>query len=485
MLKYRIYSLPVIVALLFTAVLTQSGCHENTIINSKIAPSNNSDSVYSYTMPLIITHTYLSDSTVTSTNIGGIPIYEGVGAISDPYFGTMVGSTYFQIIPNVFNNVFAPLDSVTVDSAILLMPFSGLVYGDTSDRLLTQSYQVFYMTDSIGYSSTYFSYSTKAIDVANPLSDPTPVNLYSIKDTTSVNGIYYNKGMRIKLKLPSFMSRLTNAINQAVTSSTPPTAFINAFNGICVRPANTNMFAKAFPYFQLDGADRYSEANIAVYYHHTNFATPDTLIQIYYFNSSICAHFNNITKTYSHSPVNALYHSTAANDNIIALQNQPGPNVDIIIPGIKLIPKGVAINKVQLQLALLPGRYNPAMLFAPEKLSPLGVGINNYPIGVGVGLEYNIADRYPLTSLSPLGVMGGYIDSVTRNGTKVYIYTLDFPREIMASIQSNNDTIHLHISGTQDFYGAFHMVAGGGNYADTNYRAKINVVYSKLKTPLP
>ena len=50
----------------------------------------------------------------------------------------------------------------------------------------------------------------------------------------------------------------------------------------------------------------------------------------------------------------------------------------------------------------------------------------------------------------------------------------------MASIFAKNDTIHLHINGTEDFYGAFHMVAGGGNYPDSNYRAKIKIVYSKL-----
>ena len=30
----------------------------------------------------------------------------------------------------------------------------------------------------------------------------------------------------------------------------------------------------------------------------------------------------------------------------------------------------------------------------------------------------------------------------------------------MASIAAKNDTLHYHINGTQDFYGAFHLVAG-------------------------
>jgi hypothetical protein len=485
-LNHSFNSIRAVVLLLFVALITGAGCRENTIINSKVAPSNNSDSVYLYTLPTIITHTYNSDSTVTSTNIGGIPIYQGIGAISDPYFGTITGSTYFQIIPTLVANLYDPVaDSVAVDSAVLFMPYSGLTYGDTANTSSSQSYQVFYMQDSMGFNTTYYNYNTKSIDLSNPLSDPTPVNIYGIKDTFSINGIYYFNGMRFKLKLPALMGKLINALNYASSVSAgvdPNAAFISSFNGICVRPTNSTVFASAIPYFQLNGADQYSEANITVYYHSTKYGVIDTQSQVYYFNSGICAHFNNITRSYSHAPVNALFHSTAANDNIIALQNLPGATLDIIVPGIKSIPAGAVINKVELQLTLLPN-YNNTAFFAPEKLSPLGVGTNTYPIGVGAGLEYNIADRYPLTSLSPLGVMDGYLHTSIKNGDTLNTFTLDFPREVMASIQANNDTMHLHIYGTQDFYGAFHMVAGGGSYPDPNYRAKIIVVYSKLKKP--
>jgi hypothetical protein len=51
----------------------------------------------------------------------------------------------------------------------------------------------------------------------------------------------------------------------------------------------------------------------------------------------------------------------------------------------------------------------------------------------------------------------------------------------MQAIAMKSDTIHLQINGTSDYYGAFHMVAGGGSYPDSNYRAKFKVVYSQLK----
>ncbi len=476
-MDHRFISLRVIIVFIFIAAIAQTGCRENTLINSKVAPANNAVGVWDTALSCI-THTYYDDTVITSTNIGGLSVFQGVGAISDPFFGTMTGATYFQVIPATFNS--SQYDSTTIDSAFLFMPYSGFTYGDTTNQSLTQTYQVFYLNDSLGYNSNYYSFDSKAIDAVTPLSDPTTVNLYHLKDTFSVNGVYYTKGMRIPLKLTALMNRINPAQAILTTSTAPATDFINLFNGICVRVANPLQSATAFPYFKLDGTTMYDEATILVYHHHPSYSPVDTMKEQYFFSTGTCAHFNNITKSYTHSPVSNLLHSTQANDSVIALQNQPGASIDIIIPGIKKIPAGV-INKAELQLTLLPAYNSNSFLFYPEKLYPLGIANGTYPAGIGAGLAYNIADRYPLTSLSPLGVLDGYIHTFTRRGITVQTFTIDLPREVMASIAAKNDTIHLHINGTQDFYGAFHMVAGGGSYSDTLYRPKLIVVYSKLK----
>jgi len=473
-LNHHYISLRVIILFAFIVALTQTGCRENTLINSNVAPANNAVNVFSVSLPCI-THTYYSDTVITSTNIGGLSITQGVGVISDPFFGTMVGSTYFQVMPASFDS--GLYTGTVIDSAVLFMPYGGFTYGDSANQTQTQTYQVFYLNDSLGYNSIYYSFNTKAIDASIPLSAPTAVNLYNITDTYSVNGIYYTKGMRIPLKLPVLLKHLLPAQGILSSSTQPSTDFINLFNGVCVMPVNPQQPNTVFPYFQLDGSDIYSEAEILVYHHVPGIDTAVT--EQYYFNTGTCAHFNSITKSYSHAPVSALLASTQANDSIIALQNQPGASIDVIIPGISKIPNGI-INKAELQLTLVPGYNSNPYLFPPEKLTPLGVGNATYPIGVGPGVEYNVADRYPLTSLSPLGVMDGYLHTFVRNGVTLQTFTIDIPREVMASIAAKNDTLHLHINGTQDFYGAFHMVAAGGSYRDTLYRPQLFVVYSKL-----
>ena len=473
-------------------IFTQTGCRENTLIRSKVLPANDTVGVKSYTLNCI-THTYYDDTAITSTDIGGIPCYQAVGTYYDQFFGTMVGSTFFQVsFGSVPNNVFA---GYTIDSAILVLPYSGFTYGDTSSAFssLTQTYQVFYMLDSLSNPAitNYFSYSSKPVDISNPLSDPTTVNIYHIRDSVGTYTQDYNyPALRIKLRIPALMQHLNPALNLLSTSTNLPQDWFNAFNGICVMPANTNPLMiphgpSAMPYFQLDGSTEYSEAGILVYSHLAGTSAPviDTAPIVFPFDPTICSHFNNITRSYSRYPVNNLLRSSQVNDSIIVLQNQPGASLDILIPGMKSIPKGVVISNAQLQLNLLTiplyaSDTNSAQL--PERLYPVGIGNATYPTGVGNGVAYNLADRYPTTSLTPLAYMDGYWHLLTVGSNVLETYTINIPREVMASIAANNDTLHLHITGTQDFYGAFKMVAGGGTYSNPLYQPKFVITYSKL-----
>ncbi len=478
-MKRQLFSLSYFVLALTAFVVLVSGCRENTLIRSKVLPANDTVGIRTVALPCI-THTYYDAFAITSTDIGGIPIYQGVGVYTDPFFGVMTGSTYFQVTTNDYYNVFSDMK---IDSAVLILPYSGFTYGDTGNTSLTQSYQVFYLLDSLGDPAfvNYFANSTKPLDLSDPLSDPVTVNVHQLSDSFGSNILAVNSpALRIRLRLPALMKNLSPALNMLATSSNPTQDFFNAFHGICVMPANTRQGTTAIPYFRLDGTNAYDKAGILIYYHDPS-VTParDTdFIEQYYFSTSNCSHFNNITRSYSRYPVNQLLHSSLANDSIITLQNQPGTSIDIVIPGIKSLPSGV-INNAQLQLHLLPN-YTTDTTLLPERLYPIGVANANYPSGMGDGVEYNLADRYPITSLSPLYFMDGFYHPITSAGVNMRTFTINLPREVMNSIAAKNDTIHLHLTGTQDFYGAFRMVAGGGSYPDTAYRPKLIVVYSKL-----
>ena len=444
----------------------------------------------------VITHTYFDDTVQTDLNYNGLPAYQAVGNMSDPFFGTMTASTFFQIVPGSPGYdpwLDASITNLTIDSAVMVLPYTygSLVYGDTSNQNLTQTYQVFYMLDTMGYYSIYYSFSNKAIDALNPISDPVTINTYHLMDSSNISGVDH-AGLRIHLN-NYFIGILKLALANSYAASDPSASFLTAFNGICVRPSDSREMSLSMPYFVLNGVDQYSTAGVILYYHYysSTTGTYDTVTQLYEYNNEICTHFNQINKSYSRYPVNALINSGSKNDSIIALQNQPGASFDVKVYGINAIPKGVVINKAELQFTMLGGQYNPPnpilgpdSLGPPTRLYPTAFSIGNgkggvYPDSATAANQiYLVADRYPVTSTTPLEVMDGYLH--TFPGTSNNVFTVDIPRELMQAIVEGSDSLHFHINGTQDFYGAFHLVAAGGGYSDSTLRAKFVITYSKL-----
>ena len=137
------FSLLALVALL-ALTITGTGCKEGSIIDAKISPSDTALGVYSAELGCV-TRTYYDDTAVSGLFISGLPVYQGAGHITDPFFGTMTGYTAFQVIPD--NPSIAVYNNATIDSAFLVLPYAGYTYGDTSDQSLTQTYQAFFLDE--------------------------------------------------------------------------------------------------------------------------------------------------------------------------------------------------------------------------------------------------------------------------------------------------------------------------------------------------
>lgn len=472
--------LKLIFAVLAIVVIGFSACRERTLISSSLSPANDTAGVRADTLSCI-THTFYSDDVITSFNASGAYEYQAVGTLTDSFFGTTTAATFFQISnPSVLLTIDSPVLN-RIDSVVLSVPYSGFSYGDTGNLGLTQSYQVFYMDDSIGYNSIYFPYSNKPINIGSPLSEPVTVNLHKLSDSVRVANVNYQPALRIRLKTNEVMSKITYAIAAGAASTTSPAvAFVDAFKGICLRPSNLMQYNKVLPYFVLNGSDDYSRAGILVYYHTA--ALPDSVQHLAFtHDQALNAHFNNITRSYSRFPVNKLYNSIQANDSIVGLQNQPGACIDLKVYGlVSKIPKDVVINKAELQISLIPSLNTPK-LFTSDQIYPLGVGNGVFPAGATAGAEYTVLDRYPITSTSAYTVLDGTPHNISYGSTGITTYTIGIPREVISSIAAGNDTLHYHIRGTQVLYGAYRMIAAGGNYSDIRYKAKLIVVHSSLK----
>ena len=91
-----------------------------------------------------------------------------------------------------------------------------------------------------------------------------------------------------------------------------------------------------------------------------------------------------------------------------------------------------------------------------------------------------VQDGYPITDTFGYNFVGGRGNTVTIGSKTTTQYVLNLPREALHTIQTKS-VLHLRLIGTVDYPAAFRLFAAGGNYADTNYRMRLNIVYSTLK----
>lgn len=445
-------------------LFAETGCKENTILNANVAPAI--DNINAVDTSLEVScHTIFFDSLVTSNSFSGISIIHGLGTVTDPYFGKTNAGIYFQVVPPSTNFGF-PTNIDRIDSAVLILPYSGYTWGDTALNI-KQKFTAYRVTEDMSKDSSYYAFSTKAYDKNNPLGSVN-VTIDNLSDSVYVGRTYNDSisgkypHLRIPLSKTAFIDQVQSKSGSDELSG--PTQFIDYFKGFYLE-ADPRSNGAAIPYFYLDGSTDYTRAGVIFYYHLTDDTATYTVSFPY--TSTNCAHFNHITRSYRGSMAEDKI-GTNISDPVL-LQNLPGCEIDVIISGIQKIPAYSLVNKAQL-VVTRTSTASEDIYAPPYRLYPIGID--------STGATYTIADGYPITSTAPLAFIDGTIKESDANISQTH-YLLNMPREIQAAMKAGKDTVHLHLTGTTDFPGAFRLVAEGNNGG--NNRMRFNVVYTKLK----
>jgi hypothetical protein len=385
--------------------------------------------------------------------------------VKDPFAGTTASSIYMQVVPSITGFNFS---GVTVDSMILVLPYAGFTWGDTTTKS-KHNVSVYTINQSFSKDSTYFNFnrlSTDATPVGTAVLFTGPTTTGVIQDPTKVHGVDRASHLRVRMSA-SFVTKFTDALKSDTTFA----GFTTALPGVMIS-VDTTGAGQTIPYFRLNqGSDIYTQAGI-VAYAHTNGAT-DTLTYLFPYDEKNAAHFNRITRNYfnPHSNAADLLQSTATNDSRVMMQNGPGTAIDLQLPYIqKLSNDPIVIVKAELVFT----EYDTASAeeyFGPARLYPQGMNPD--------GTRYSIADRYPITDAT-LDFMGGTPNKVVRNGVTVTEYRLNIPRELQNTIvQGKTGGLHLRIGGTANYPGAYRLVLGGRGNTDPLHRLSLNIIYSK------
>ena len=468
--------LPYSTALFLTLAFALTSCREDTIIKSSLTPAV--DNIHTFGIGpdfnngtdtiTMITKTVNEDSLVTSTRLNGFPIFHGLGWLSDPLAGTTAGSIYMQVVPTVVNFAF-PANS-TVDELVLVLPYSGFTWGDTT-IMSSRTVRVYAIDEPFSKDSTFYNFSrlkTKDALIGTATIVTGPSIAGTIKDSVKVLGVNRAPHLRITLS-DAFKSDFIAAL----ASDSFFTTFTAALPGFYIVPDTTGPGA-ALPYFRLNGpADIYSTAGVIAYAHTTG--KTDTLIYQFPYNENYCAHFNRVTRNYFNPPTTAgsLLLSTATNDRLLMMQNAPGTTIDVNLPytqGLfKALPKNSIINRAELVFT----KYDTSIgenFFGPARLYPQGINSS--------GGHYTIADRYPVTDAS-LDFIDGTPRTVNKGGKTVTEYRINIPREVQKALIQGSNGLHLRIGGTVNFPAAYRLLVGGRGMQDPVYRPSINIIYSK------
>jgi hypothetical protein len=463
-----------VLPIMLSVLVMLSSCKENTVFRTDIVPAVDNISVFGTDTLTLLTKSVYEDTLITSAYSSGYPVYAGAGAItSDPFFGKTVSSFYFQVRPPQDNYSFDQT-KYQIDSAVLILPYSGFSFGDTTASAGYQHFRAYRMTEAISADSTYYA-STPAKNIeATPFASTT-VSLFDIVrsqyDSTLVAGVKRAPHLRMRIN-DALMNELIN--NTGTTKYTNTAAFLAYFNGIYIETDNTG---NTIPYFRLDGSDNFTRANILMYYHTINSggAITDTLSVAYPFDPASTsgaktAFFSRIRRDYTGTAAQAMFNSPASTDNPVILQNLPGAAIEIVIPNIKNLPISI-VNKAELLVTQIASPMD-AVFSMPTRIYPKVIDENGRP--------QVIADRLPLTSAYPLVLIDGVVRNVNMGGLIVNQYVVNFPRELQNAIVNRKKELRLRLNGTQNYLGAYRLVAAGSSYSQPSYKMKLNVVYTKL-----
>lgn len=439
-------------------VLCFTACRENTIINTGVNPAG--DNIFTYETGdtlTIETRVLYDDSVVTSSSAAGYYILHGLGQANDPFAGKTNSAIYFQVLPP--SNSFTLGEGGVIDSAVLILPYSGTTWGDSTASAPLQTFRVYQIGEVLSKDSSYYAFENKSVDYSRFYGSKS-VQVAALKDSVKVWDTLRLPHLRIPLN-SAFISDIQNAL----PADTAITSFLNAFKGFYLA-ADSLGGGTSIPYFRLDGqANPFNRASVVLYYHNNG---GDSLTATFPFDASGAAHYNAIKRNYTGTPAKAIMDGGWGAQPVVVMQNGPGAVIEVRVPYLANLPKDIIVNKAELILTAID-TFSSATFYKPQRLAPVGID--------STGNLYNIADVLSSAGGDPFRFIDGTRREVSIGGATATQYVMNIPAQVQKTINGGGAGLHLRIGGTATLPAAYRLVAGGPGHGAAKIQLKI--IYSK------
>ena len=284
-----------------------------------------------------------------SLRIYGSDVHIVGNLTDDALFGATAASMYFQLTPNNFPFYLqGNKDSITVDSAVLVLSYAGF-YGDSTKPLKLNLRRISTSTPML----MNLSYATNYPEVYNIQTDAALANPYNL-DFTKVGDSVFNRfeSARKQIRIPLLKSYAdlfikTYDSTNAYKNDTTLRAYFPGFALTADASSNNNVLLKTS---LVD-----TNTKLGLYYTTNSLATPgkkDTLVAYFKFSSYYNAQANFIKRNRAGSEA-SMHMNGNANESLVYVQSSPGTMVKIKIPGLKNFPNKL-VHRAELIAEQVP-----------------------------------------------------------------------------------------------------------------------------------
>jgi hypothetical protein len=449
------------------ALLGQAACNENELLDASLVPVVDNINTFATDTFTFNTINAFTDSINTgirdsftgnnSTSIFYLfANFASLGTLSgDPIFGKINGGIGIQLRQPLSGLKF-PSDSISIDSLVLDMPVRSTA-GDTASTA-TQTFNVYQLNTALASTEVFYNNKVPNYSTSNLLGSKTlavqKLDSFTVEKNKKV------KSIRIALDT-NFARKLVN-LKDTVEYKTFE-AFNQWFKGIYITPQDTNNGAAL-------ASVSLQDITMKLYYRSTRNNKQDTLSFVYIYNPNNNRHFNRLVRNYNapSSSVSNYLTNAVLNDSVLTMQSELGAATYITLPYLAQMPNNV-INKAELVFTVLPtGNATSDSLYKyPRALRLTSIDAFGKPIT----LE---------GANTSTGAITASAEFVTINGIKVVQYKLQVTKAIQKALSTRNSAFKLLLRGDgQIIPGAGRAFLGG--VSNTLYKAKLNVIYTRIK----
>lgn len=296
----------------------------------------------------LVTFSIQEDSVISDN-----PAYALLGSYNDPVFGEFSAEFYTQFRLSGFDPNFGDLSSISVDSFVLGLEYTGY-YGASGN----QDLEVFELSEDLHIDSTYYSFSSKSTTGGNLVEAGKENINFNTSNLTVVGSDTIDSQLRIYLDTNKAWD-LINKANLSDGTFSSNENFLNYFKGLRIKTNNPPQASGSGGVFYFNLEDPLSK--LTIYYMQNGVPkTFDFLI------NSECADFNHVEIDSSGTDVANVINDTISGMDQYYAQSF-GTRAVIQIPGLSNITSSSVVHKAVLEI--------PVSYLSGSKYTPPGLAV--------------------------------------------------------------------------------------------------------------